>query len=119
MEPAVGDGKAPPAALLHVDNAGEVDPRLADQPAAEFDRVSGAGEDVGGAAQGVTERRADSFNIERRVAVGLRDAEAAAEVEFGRGGADRGGDLGGEGDGLALRLDQRVDVKQLAAGIDV
>jgi hypothetical protein len=64
-------------------------------------------------------RRAECDDIDLHVAVEIGNAEAAAEIDFGRLGASFIGNSRRERDRLAERLGQRRPVETLRAGVDV
>ena len=73
----------------------------------------------GALAQRLGQRRADRLDVERLLAGEIGNAEAAAEIDLGRGRPASSAISRGERDGRALGLDQRVGIERLAAGEDV
>ena len=120
VHPAVDDEERGAARLLAVDDAGDVDAGLADEVAPELDddarlrqqRPHRAGHEV-------LEVRADRGEVQRRVALVVRDAEAAADVEVAHGPRRVVGEPQRELDGPALRLAEDLGVEVLRAGEDV
>jgi hypothetical protein len=80
MPTAIGRQESVAAAFGTVDDAGQVDAALADQPAAKLDRETGRGEQRRRIAQGMIERGGDAVDVQRLVARAAGDVETAAEV---------------------------------------
>ena len=105
MEAAVGDQEGLAAAFLAVDDPGQIDPRLADQPAAELDRESGIGERIlGRSARVFASAAPTAIDVERLLAGEIGDAEAAAEIDLGRLGPGVVGNLAGQRHGRRVAL---------------
>src|SRR3546814_17240286 len=96
---AIANDKSLAAALLPIDNAGEIDSRLAHQPATELKRKSGPAQRYWPGSQSLAERRTDPLDIKRLVSGEIRDANAAAKIDERRDQArsaeQRVGDGGG------------------------
>ena len=120
VQTAVDDQEGLAARLLAIDDPGHVDAALADDVAAELDRRPARreawGDRIGHQAREVVTDRGE---IEWLVALEVRDAEAAADVQV----ADRCrgvlGELQGQRDRLALRLAEDLGIQVLRAGEDV
>jgi hypothetical protein len=110
---AVGDQEGLAVAELAVDDPGQIDARLADQPAAELDREGGVGQDRRPRRQPLGERLAHGLDVERRLAVEIGKAEAAAEIDQRRRRVGLPGELRRQLQRRPLRLDQRAGVERL------
>src|SRR5690606_8840817 len=107
------------ARFLAVHDTGHVDPRLADEIAAELDDDAGLGKSPDDFRDERLEVLADRREIERGVSRKVRNPEAAADVEKTHGRRGGLGEAQGELDRLALRLDEGSGAKVLRAGEDV
>ena len=119
MQAAVGDEEGLAAAVLAVDDAGQIDARLPDQPAAELEDEFRPGERRGNLVQLLAQGLAERLHIELLVAREIGDSETAAEVDLRRSRAGGLRNFGGEREGLAKSLGQRGPVEALRAGIEV
>ena len=119
VKPAVGDEERLAAAVLAVGHAGQIDARLAHQPAAKFECEAARAQRSRAFAKHVAQRLAQRINIERRLAREIGNSKATTEVYLGRFMSGLIGNLPGKRHARALRLDDRRPVEALRTGVEV
>src|SRR5215207_10482703 len=119
LKATIRDQESLAAALLAVDNARQIDARLADEPAAKLDRKLRLRKCLRPFCQSPGERCSDGFDVQRPVAGEIRDAKASAEVHLGRVCTGLRRDFGCKPDRSGLGFDQGICVERLTTSEDV
>ena len=119
MQPAVGDEKHLPVALLAVDDAREIDTRLPHQIAPKFDAKRSFGQHNRQRGQLLAQRLADSSKIKRHIARKIGNAEAASQIASGQRRAAFFRQPRRERQGRSLHFRNGGGIQRLAASIYV
>ena len=127
---AVGDQEGLAVARLAIEDPGQIDPGLADQPATELDRKFRIFKNLMRGALACAERAPTALDVERLLAVEIGNAEAAAEIDERRRRAGLVGKARAASASVApcasisalgverLRTGENVEAAPLGAGFD-